>query len=114
MGTCHAMEIPYVFCDHSQLDNEADIVLSNIMSNFWREMAQNGAPDPTWPAYESESDTSLEFGAHVAPISSVHKAKCDFMDGKEAEAEAAGHGEDPMMRFAHAFDVARMQGPPRA
>ena len=86
----HTGEIPFVFHDleaHGPVADEyfihgaAEVALSTSMATYWRNFASSGDPNvyaradgrasaaalPTWPAYDSGSDTTMvfQFGAMV-------------------------------------------------
>jgi para-nitrobenzyl esterase len=83
----HAAEIQYVFGNLrvNRPWEDADRKLSEIMSSYWVNFATNGDPNgkglPKWPVYDAASDTSMEFGDHVAARAGVNKPGLDFYDG---------------------------------
>jgi para-nitrobenzyl esterase len=86
-GAYHASEIAYVF---NNLDvskrpwEDTDRKLAGLMSSYWVNFAATGNPNgkglPKWPAYQQSSDTAIELGDHVQPLSNLHKPALDFFD----------------------------------
>jgi para-nitrobenzyl esterase len=71
LGSCHALEIPFVFdvVDDPKLamfvGAEAPTGLADLMQEAWVAFARNGRPEadglPAWPAYELDRRATLDF-----------------------------------------------------
>jgi para-nitrobenzyl esterase len=87
-GAYHGSEIVYVFNAFPLQDwkwRPVDLNLGDVVSSMWVNFAKAGSPNgsglPEWPAYDSQSDTLMNFGdtpkAQPAPI----KEALDFIAG---------------------------------
>ena len=88
LGAFHASEIPYAF-DNLAISKwrtyeDADRKLADIISSYWVNFAATGDPNgtglPRWTPYQQASDTTLELGDRVQPITGLHKPALDYLD----------------------------------
>ena len=88
LGACHALEIPYVFGNLSQLKalrlEDADRALSQTMVAYWTNFAKTGNPNgaglPQWPAYRAAEDAYLELEATPVAKTGLFKEACELLD----------------------------------
>jgi para-nitrobenzyl esterase len=78
LGSCHALEIPFVF--HTMDQAGADVLLGSdppeslslTMQDAWIAFARSGAPDHDglehWPAYDTSRRATMELGDHVGVV----------------------------------------------
>ncbi len=88
LGSCHALEIPFVF----GLDGDPNLHglvgvepaayrLADRMQDAWLAFATDGAPGSDWPAYESGSRATMVFGAESALARDPYAAERRAWDG---------------------------------
>jgi len=62
------------------------------MSGYWVNFATTGDPNgnglPEWPAYDIESEVSMEFGDTIRTGSHVLDTECDFFERYNATERA--------------------------
>jgi len=79
LGSCHALEIPFVFATTDQpgadllLGPDAPEVLSRAMQDAWISFARTGDPhhdgaSARWPAYDTTRRATMEFGDRIGPL----------------------------------------------
>jgi carboxylesterase type B len=94
----HACEIAYVFSNFTWPFpwEDADRKLGDAISSYWVNFAKTGDPNGNglakWPAYNSATDQSLEFGDTISVRAQVNKAGLDFFDGYYQSLAAASTG----------------------
>ena len=85
LGAHHGVDLAYVFgnMNHDKGYTQADKKLSETMMSYWVNFARTGDPNgpglKRWPAYESKTDLSLEFGDSVRVQKNLYKKECDFV-----------------------------------
>ena len=85
LGVHHGVDLAYVFgnMNHDNGYTQADKKLSEKMMSYWVNFARTGNPNgpglKRWPAYESKTDLSLEFGDSVRVKKNLYKKECDFV-----------------------------------
>ena len=101
LGAFHGSEIAYIFGtrslvlpeesddeeDESAADEfwtEDDQVVQDAIQGYWLNFAKNGDPNgeglPTWPAYDTASDQTMEIKVQSAPITNYRGTKLDTWD----------------------------------
>jgi para-nitrobenzyl esterase len=86
-GAFHASELVYVF-DNLEATRrpweKVDRKLAELMNAYWINFAAKGDPNgpglPKWPAYDPQTDISMELGDHVGPRAAADKARLDFIE----------------------------------
>jgi para-nitrobenzyl esterase len=93
LGSCHALEIPFVFGTASSLPGlrgfvgEGSLVdrLSLEMQDAWTAFARTGDPSHDalgrWPAFDAERASTLVFGAESTVADAPHRDELAFWDG---------------------------------
>jgi para-nitrobenzyl esterase len=85
LGVHHGVEIAYVFGNMNKSEGyeDTDLRLSKQMMDYWVNFARTGNPNgpglADWPAYESQSDLSLEFSDTIHTNKHLFKKECDFI-----------------------------------
>jgi para-nitrobenzyl esterase len=91
LGSCHALEIPFVFDTMDQpgadllLGPDAPHSLSRAMQDAWVRFARTGDPgsaDQPWPAYETSRRATMEFGDHVGVLDDPGGAERLLWEGR--------------------------------
>jgi para-nitrobenzyl esterase len=74
-GAFHTSEVPYVFDSLTALHRAwtlLDFKVANEMSSYWSNFAKTGDPNsaglPRWPAFHTDSHTTMELGARMGPM----------------------------------------------
>ncbi len=65
-----------------------DVFLAGAMSDYWISFAKYGHPNgntsalklPTWPVYEMNSNSYLEIGERIRPMTNLRKRQYDAID----------------------------------
>ena len=87
-GAFHAAEIGYVFGNvdlFGAVPADADHALSELMASVWTQFARTGNPNgeglPEWPAYTTENEAYMEFGADTGARSGrLRQAKMELFE----------------------------------
>jgi len=96
---CHGSELPFVFHSWSFINataNSDEINLSWSIIQYWNDIITNrnlggssvsgsgnsklAAPNPSWPAYNSTINASLDLNVPVSVITNYRSQYCDFWD----------------------------------
>jgi para-nitrobenzyl esterase len=98
-GASHGSEIPFVFGGWPQIfarfASDEDKAMEKRMHACWVSFAKNGKPvcgNQAWPAYNSQSDTLMEFGLQSGPRKGFRKAQYDGLE-QEILRRKAGNQE---------------------
>jgi para-nitrobenzyl esterase len=88
-GAAHGSEIPFVFRTGSEIaarfgftPSDADIAMERTMHACWVAFAKTGKPEcgtAAWPQFDSASDTLMEFGDAIAPVSHFRQTQYDAL-----------------------------------
>ncbi len=93
LGSCHALEIPFVFGTLATLpglrafvgDGPAAEALSQRMQDAWAAFAWTGDPSGPelgpWPAFDPDRAATMIFGAECGVAEGPHRAELAFWDG---------------------------------
>ena len=85
-GAHHGSEVPFVFGTDHPLWNWAawDRELSEIIQRYWVNFAAMGDPNgaglPTWPAYDRETEQTLELGDEIKVLRQYRHGPHDAID----------------------------------
>lgn len=84
-GAFHSAEIPYWFRNLDMMSRpytSIDREISDEMSGYWIHFIQTGTPNknglPVWPAFRSQSRTTMELGARTGMLPIADKARFNF------------------------------------
>ena len=108
-GTCHGIEIPYVFQAFQFLDNvTADEELSRSISSAWRAFAAQGDPNHAglpvqWSPFNAKEEY-LTFDLAITADVKLKDAKCDLFDKLDPPGADSG---SKLLRLQEAFETAR-------
>jgi para-nitrobenzyl esterase len=87
LGAYHGSDMLFVFGNHypeAFPTGPGDDALTDAMMTYWTQFAATGDPNveglPHWPAYDRESDDSLELGHQIRAVSGFHREACDLLD----------------------------------
>lgn len=84
LGSCHAIELPFVFglVDRPQmaafLGEDPPVELGHALQDAWVAFARTGDPGPDWPRYDLERRAVREFGATVGVLEDPDAARREF------------------------------------
>jgi para-nitrobenzyl esterase len=83
-GAAHASEIPFVFEYPRAGPSPADKAMAELMHGCWVAFAKTGKPTcpsgPAWPAYTSDGDQLMEFGAPSGVRQHFRKPELDALE----------------------------------
>jgi para-nitrobenzyl esterase len=86
-GAFHSAEIPYVFDTFSavgSLPSAAETMLSQMMQDYWGNLAGDGTPGATagvaWPVYMPLVETTLVLDTPASTKTQLKSVNCDFWD----------------------------------
>jgi para-nitrobenzyl esterase len=81
----HADDTSYIFGTETEAVGKSDLMISDAMMRYWVQFATTGDPNvaslPPWPAYDSDADNFLKFGAETIEVDrGWHTETLDFID----------------------------------
>jgi carboxylesterase type B len=112
VGTCHGIEIPYVFQAFQFLENvTADEQLSKAISTAWSTFAARGDPNHgglpvSWPRFNGE-ERFLTLDLEIVEGANLKDAKCEFFDQLDPPVASS---ESKLLRLQKAFQKAKSSG----
>lgn len=82
LGSCHALEIPYVFQNLIETFTEKDKEISKTMCTYWTNFAKYGNPNSKellfWNEYNEEEDENIEIGDEIKVNKNLYKNECNL------------------------------------
>ncbi|EDQ91458.1 uncharacterized protein MONBRDRAFT_31457 [Monosiga brevicollis MX1] len=104
IGTCHGMEIPYVFLFQKDFGLLRDRLLAEVVSSYWTDFVK-GKEDNLWSPFTSEKGEYMELGGPLLPMEKheLRKLRCDFFDRIE---ELQGMPTEPLAAVQEAAQQA--------
>ena len=116
LGSCHTLELPFVFRqldnpeNHGLIGGDAPVWLSESMSGAWTSFAASGIPglpETAWPEYDSAGRRTMAWNSDASVVTDPRGGLRRWWADAKRDARQAGR---PRERTSHKAELPRPRG----